>query len=264
MTASDGAAFRLRPGFFLALPAVGAVLALAACDEEVTEGPFLQETATPVETATSTPAATPTSTPSSTPTPVMVPETGGLEGFRLFAGRIEAALVARDGAFFAERGVETEMTCAGDEQLGPCTEQPAGTVLRGIPGAAWKSDAFALFAPGEFDAMLVDWFSGALPDESDAHGDGAVRLFALALGGGGNGQFLAIATAILDSGPATGVQRQTRILRFQFDGTRWLLDGETFAAVSFTSEDWLSGNSPTCYDREGSPLPCYTDWERWQ
>jgi len=216
---------------------------LTACDGGVTEPPFLLETS-------------PTPTEEATPAPEPTPESGGMDGFRAFAAPVETALADGDASFFADRGLEHEMTCAGDEQLGPCVDQPAGTVLRGIPGAVWQSDASWLFSPNEYAAMLRDWFAGARADLSDEYGDGGVRLFAIGQRATGDAdqEFLAIMTAILDTGPATEIQRQARILRFLFSEGVWQLDAEIFAAVSFTAKDWLSGQCSECYDR----------WERWE
>jgi len=226
------------------------LLAAAACDG-ATKAPFLPE-ASPTATAEATPTAVPTPAPTATATPAP----GSMEDFRAFAALVGQALVDRDSLFFAERGLEDEMTCAGDEQLGPCVEQPVGTVLRGIPGAAWQSDAFSLFSPDEYAAMLDKWFDGAKPDRSDAYGDGTVMPYALARSGslGSGEEFLAIVTAILDTGPATETQRQARIFRFAFNEGAWSLTGEILAAVTFTAEPWLSGSCTDCYDQ----------WERWE
>ena len=237
----------MRALALLAGASLALLLTAAACDD-ATKPPFLPE-ASPSPAAT----ATPTSVPD-TPTPP--PGSGGFGGFRAFASLVGQALVDRDSSFFAERGLEDEMTCAGDEQLGPCVEQPVGTVLRGIPGAAWQSDAFSLFSPDEYAAMLDKWFDGAKPDRSDAYGDGTVMPYALARSGslGSGEEFLAIVTAILDTGPATETQRQARIFRFAFNEGAWSLTGEILAAVTFTAEPWLSGSCSECYDQ----------WERWE
>lgn len=233
---------------------------LTACDSGATEPPFLPETSpTPAEEATSAPEATPAAVPTPTAIPgtlTPAPESGGLDGFRAFAARVESALAEGDASFFADRGLEDEMTCAGDEQLGPCVDQPAGTVLRGIPGALWQSDAFWLFSPNEYAAMLGDWLSGARADLADEYGDGGVRLFAIGQPAAGDAdqKFLAIMTAILDTGPASETQRQARILRFLLSDGVWRLNADIFAATGFTSKDWLSGKCRECYDR----------WERWE
>jgi len=233
---------------------------LTACDGAVTEPPFLlQSSPTPTEEATATAAPTPTAVLASTVAPDTPTTASGavdIDDFRTFATSIDGALTASDGAFFADRGVQMEMTCTGVEQLGPCVEQPAGTVLRGIPGVAWHSDASGISPPDKYVAMLQEWLATARPDLSDNYGDGAVRLFALAHSSGGDadGEFLAIATVIRYTGPATEIQRQARIFRFVRGKESWALRGEILAAVSFTADDWLSGECSECYDY----------WERWE
>ena len=224
------------------------LLAAAACDD-ATKPPFLSE-GSPSGAAQATPTAP--ATPGPTATAASAP--GSMEDFRAFAALIDAALAEGDASFFSDRGEEMEVTCQGDEQLGFCMGQPPGTIFRGIPGTAWQSDAFALFPTDDYESLLEDWFAEALLDQSDEFGDGAVKLFALAQLGGGDGEFLAITTAILNTGPATEVQRQARMLRFAFEEGAWKLRGEILGAVSFTAEPWLSGNCTDCYDQ----------WERWE
>ncbi len=237
---------------------------LAACDGGATEPPFLSEES-PTPTATATPTAEPTvvATPAAVLASTVSPEapttasgSASMGEFRTFADLIDKALADGDGAFFAIRGIQTEVTCAGDEQLGFCMGQPPGTVFRGIPGVVWMSDAFWLSPPDEYVAMLQEWIATARPDLSDDYGDGAVRLFALARSSGGDAdeEFLAIATVIRYTGPATEIQRQARIFRFVRGKDSWALRGERFAAVSFTSSDWLTGDCAECFDH----------WERWE
>ena len=241
----------MRALALLAGASLALLLAAAACDD-ATKPPFLAEISPlPSPTATSAPAPTPTAAPE-TPTPEG--ECDGMDCFRAFAPLIDAALADGDGAFFSDRGEEMEVTCQGDEQLGFCMGQPPGTIFRGIPGTAWQSDAFALFPTDDYESLLEDWFAEALLDQSDEFGDGAVKLLALAQLGGGDGEFLAITTAILNTGPATEVQRQARMLRFAFEEGAWKLRGEILGAVSFTAEPWLSGNCAECYDQ----------WEQWE
>jgi len=220
-------------------------VALTACDGEVTEPPSLADASpTPTNEATAAPTALSAKPTASDP-----------QSFREFAALIGDALAQADAAFFADRGVETELTCTGDEQLGPCAEQPPGTVLRGIPGSAWKSDAFGLSPTDEYAALLDEWFASARPDVSDERGSGEVKLYALAQGHSGLGpQSLAIATLNRETGPATGIQRQARIFRFGFTDGKWLLYSETLAAVGFTAEDWLNGQCGQCYE----------EWEPWE
>lgn len=235
----------------LLLLAAFLALILAACDGGASEAPFLPETVTP----TPTPALTATPTPTPPPSPTGEPEAGAMDGFRAFAALIEEALAAGDASFFAGRGLEDEMVCDGAEELGPCAGQPAGTVLRGIPGAAAQSDAFALFSPADYAAMLADWFADVRPDLADAYGSGALTLYALAhkpATPGSEEAYQAIVSGIFQSGPET--LRQARILSFQFLTDSWRLTSELFATVPQTADAWLSGACGDCYDA----------WERWE
>ncbi len=249
----------MRAHALLSSAVLSVTVVLIACDGGASETPFLVETSpTPATEPTLTPEPRPTAilTPRDTPeAPAPPSESAGREGFRAFAVLIEGALAESDGSFFAERGVEEEMTCAGDEQLGPCFGLPAGTVLTGIPGATAQSDAFALFTPSEYAAMLEDWFADARPDLSDEYGGGGLTLYALAhqpADGGGEEAHQAVVTGIFTSGP--DAFRQARILSFQFLDEQWRFTRELFATVPQTAADWLSGECDLCYDQ----------WERWE
>lgn len=226
------------------LPALAAaLLAPAACGGD---GGPAGETPTP-------PAATPTATPAPTPTPI--PEFDGFEGFRLFAARIAEAVAAGDGAFFAQRGVEREQTCAGDEVLPPCLGQEAGTVLRGIPLAVAESDAFSLESPQEYAEDISRRIALAQPDLRDDYGPGGAALFAIAHrpeGPRGPEAYQAVITAIVS--PRGEPLRQARILSFQFSEGRWRLIEDLFATVSPAAAPWLTGDCEECYDR----------WQRWE
>lgn len=225
-------------------------LAAAACNGGASEPPFLIEiTPAPDEEPTSTAVPTPTEVLEA-PTPP--PECDGFDCFRAFAPLIEAALAEDDASFFSERGAQIELTCAGDEQLGPCFDLPADTVLTGIPGAVAQSDAFALFAPDEFAAMLAEWFAAVNPGLSDEYGDGGLTLYALAHRPGDEEAYQAIVTGIITSGPDTF--RQARIISFLFVDGRWRLTSELYATIPQTAADWLSGDCDFCYDI----------WERWE
>lgn len=139
------------------------------------------------------------------------------------------------------------MTCDGSEQLGPCSGQAVGAMISGVPGTAWKSDAYALTPRDDYRALLTEWFGSALPDEGDDLGDGSPRLAAIAREDS-SGEYYAIATLIDDTGPATGIQRQSRTFRFAAANGDWQLAGDILGAVSYTSLDWLSGACSECYD----------------
>jgi hypothetical protein len=210
--------------------------------------PTVHASATLSPTLTNSSSNTPSPLTTTTPTPVGSAPTS-LHEFVAFVSQIEDAIQSKDADFFANRGVEIEMTCRGDEQLGPCSGQPSGAVIRGIPGAAWHSDTSALFPRHNYRTTVADWFAAALPAQADNIGGGAPRLAALAWRRD-NGEFYAIATLIADAGPPAGIQRQTRVFRFLpgVAGIDWALSGELFGAVSATSADWLSGTCAECYD----------------
>jgi len=196
----------------------------------------------------------PTPEPTSSPTPELTHSMGvasaSFEAFRSFAVDVDTAIASEDAGFFATRGVEVEVICSGDEQLGQCTGQPAGTVIRGIPGYAWRSDAGGLNSRADFEQLVSQWFQAAMPSESDIHGNGAPRLLALAQRA--DDEFIAIASLIRDTGAAS-IQRQCRAFRFSLADNRWVLGGEIFCYATVATEDWLSGSCAECYDY----------WEPW-
>jgi len=215
------------------------------------------------ETATSTRSPEATVPAASTPDAegTVTGDVGDMEGFRAFAPQIEQAIVTGDAQFFLDRAVLEELTCVGDEPVGPCSGRPAGTVS-GIPGGVWQGDVGGIFTPEEYEQALQRYFDGALADQSDDYGPGALALFALARGErDGEEVFYAITTSIVDAYPSTGAPvgppgtllREAHAFRFRFESGRWLFTGETATAAEPAAADWLSGQ---CAD-------CYADWERW-
>lgn len=203
-----------------------------------------------------TPSPVPTPSPTvEEPTPAAQTtapaETGGLDGFRAFSARIAAAVTVGDAAFFADRALEDEVICSGDEVTGLCYRQPAGTILEGIPGAVAQSDAFTLFSVAEYAEVLQDWFASASPD-------GAPTLYAIARrpsGRDGEEAYAAIVKGVIVVGPAgsTVLHQQGRIFDFQFIDGRWRFTGELYASLPETIRPWLSDDCGDCYDY----------WERW-
>lgn len=233
------------------LAALAISLAVAACNGGGNAPADITPKATPSPTVA--PGPTPTPEPSSTPTPVA--ESGGMEGFRDFATLIDHAVAESNGDFFAQRGLVEEITCTGEETIGACSGQPAGTIIRGIPGAIAQSDASSLFPPEKYAAMLREWFAIARPDLSDEYGNGTPILWALAhrpATGGIEEAYQAIITGIFTNGPV-GL-RQARILSFQFQDGSWRLREELFATITQTATDYLSGECADCYDQ----------WEPWE
>ncbi len=223
---------------FLAAPLL--LLAIACNDGGVSPSPSPVSTPSP---AVDTPA--PTATPNATE------ETDGLAGFRAYAQQIAATVATGDTALFADRALEDEVICSGDEVTGICYGKPSGAVLRGIPGAVAQSDAFTLFSLTEYPEVLRDWFASASPD-------GAPTLHAIAHRPGGQGgeeAYQAIVFGVIMVGPAgsTVLRQQGRIFDFQFVDGRWRLTGELYASVPESIRPWLSDDCSDCYDH----------WERW-
>ena len=242
----------MRALALLAGASLALLLAAVACDD-ATKPPFLAEISPlPSPTATSAPAPTPTAAPE-TPTPEG--ECDGMDCFRAFAPLIDAALADGDGAFFAGRGLEEELTCQGDEQLGPCVDQPAGTVLTGIPGGVAQSDAIFYYPPDQFAFFISQWFRSDIPAAEDEYGSGALTLYALAYHPAAEGSeeaYQAIVTGMFSSGP--DALRQALVLSFRFVDGSWRLTGQLQASIPQTADPYLSGDCTDCYDQ----------WERWE
>jgi hypothetical protein len=227
-----------RLSLFL-VPAVAALIAAAACGDDSAEAPSPTGTVTAVPEVTPSPARTPSPTPS---------EAGGIEGFRAFAVVLDEALVAKDGDFFAERVLEGEITCAGDELVGPCFAQPEGTVLRGITSTMAQSDFITLYEASEYGEMLEDWLDKAATESSDSYAGGAPSVLALASTSAEDdeeGTFHAVVTELFSD---VMIMRQTRILNFHFLDGEWRLVEEFFGSAPELVRGWLLGDCDECYD----------------
>ena len=186
----------------------------------------------------------------------MAVETGGIQGFRVFARLIEQAIAEKDSQFFVERAVLSEETCTGEEVLGPCPGQPTGTTLTGILGYFIPGDADWLISPEEYAQVLDQYFGAALGEMSDEYGSGSLVLYALFQNSDSEGTvtFLAITTSIVDTvstGEYVLTGREAHALSFQFEDGRW----------RFTEEVVTSGtnNLPLLYPPPGENS---VDWER--
>jgi hypothetical protein len=199
---------------------------------------------------------TPTGSPSASPTPTETASgtaPAGIAEFRPFAQQVSDALVGHDAAFFTSRAQQVQITCKGDETLGPCSGKAAGQVLTGITGRAWQSDATAIFTLDEYAANLQWYWSASLPAVTDSYGSGDLRLFALAWNRGKDPPiFRVITTSIVNTYP-TGYpiaenQREAHVFNFERQGADWAFINEVAAPLSVTSSDWLSGQCSECYD----------------
>jgi hypothetical protein len=231
-----------------------AILGAACSDEEKASEQSASISAT--ITLTPEPSHEPTLTVSPTPSASRVM---GFEAFREFAPQIVAALQARDADFFLDRASEVEVACRGDEALGQCVDSSPGTVLRGIPGSAWQSDAYYIFTNDEYRTNLNRYFAAPIESATDEFGGGRLRLHSLGSHINSNGvEYLAMTTSIVDIYPSTGYpigqnEREAHVFRFQINSGDWAFSGETAAGTHVTAADWLSGNCSQCYDY----------WEPW-
>jgi hypothetical protein len=200
------------------------------------------------DTASETPTGSLTASGSPTAT-----APAGIAEFRAFAQQVSDALLGHDATFFTSRAQQVQMTCKGDETLGPCSGKAAGQVLTGITGGAWKSDATAIFTLDEYAANLRWYWSASLPAATDSYGSGELRLFALAWNRGKDPPiFRVITTSIVNTYP-TGYpiaenQREAHVFNFERQGADWAFINEVAAPLSVTSSDWLSGQCSECYD----------------
>jgi hypothetical protein len=233
-----------------ALPAAVAVLLalIFACTSDASPAASPTPTLDPDAPLPPLPTADiPTPTPE--PSPV---EEQGLDGFRAFAIQIQAALTESDTAFFASRGLEDELTCAGDEVLGICSGQRAGRILRGIPSAIYQSDAFALLSEDEYAGTLDEWLASAATD-----GHPTLRALAHRPAAGDEEEvYMAIAKGVFVIGPeGEQVRRQQgRVFEFQFVDGSWRLSRDLYLSVPESTDVWLSGDCDECYDQ----------WEHWR
>lgn len=233
------------------LVVVVTILSAAGCgdDDDATITPTVSATPSSVLSASPTPepataTATVTSTPVTGPDSTVIPQ---LASFATFAQQIDTAVQQQDANFFSDLGVEVTITCTGNEGGGPCEGQPANTMITGIPGQAWQSDAGGYTPIAAYNTMITQWFADAIATQTDSYGNGVPRLAAIA-GDSTQGDYYGIVTLILDTGPPTGIQRQARAFRFAPDTSGgFLLTGEVLGAVSSTADQWLGGPCTGCY-----------------
>ncbi|MEX0682608.1 MAG: hypothetical protein WD904_00955 [Dehalococcoidia bacterium] len=230
----------------LCLLVIATLLFLVACgDDDDTTDTGSSATPSPAASVPSTSEADEaTPTPPKDAEPTDLPE---LTSFATFAQQIDTAVQQQDANFFSNLGVETTITCTGNEGGGPCEGMPANFTITGIPGVAWMSDAGGYTPIAAYNTLIAQWFAAAMPAQTDSYGNGVPRLHAIAADST-QGDHYAIVTLILDLGPPTGIQRQARAFRFAPDTSGGFeLTGEVLAAASSTADEWLSGQCTSCY-----------------
>lgn len=232
-------------------------LALAACDEE--------EAATPMPTASPQPESSPTTRPTPSPTPVSEPAEFG--SFREFGQQIDRALRQRDVAFFTDRAIITERECTGDERMGMCDGQPAGTTFRGIVSSGAHSGYIRILSLEEYQGHLSHDFEVATPLRTDELGGGDIVLHNLASSSvdgrppsivpAGQRGFYAITSWIWAVDEEHG--REVRAFVFTRDAGDWRFRGELLVRYGSgpeameTYRAWLTAG-PTWY---------YDYWQPW-
>ncbi len=177
-----------------------------------------------------------------------------MDCFRAFAVLIEGALADKHAQLFIDRAQLTEVSCTGQEEMGPCAGRQAGTVNSGVWYGLWRTDAVGLVSPEKVGTNFDSFASMAAMAESDSFGTAEAVLYALASSPSGifgeEESFYAILTGIFAS--LEGPERRIAAYEFVFDSGSWRLRAVVEAGALF--EDWLSGECDFCYDH----------WERWE
>lgn len=200
------------------------LLFAVSCGGAEDEGSTPSPTAPAGATATAPPEASPTSVSGEQP---------GDAGFRAFAAELDAAVKTQPVDFLRERMQTTHIVC-GPEDVPPGLGGPAcesvGQEFDGFDVSAWRSEGATV--PVETAVRGLDaFFSGTLPDESDAFGGGAPQVYALNVGGGRHD---AIVTAIIERPAEIAGEGPLRVAlntSWAFEEGRWLLTGVMYAYV---------------------------------
>ncbi len=203
------------------------------------------------------PVPTPTvDAPAATSTPAPDGEADGADGFRQFIPAFQVALDQGDGAFLRGRALTQAVVCTANDVApagpgGPSCEFE-GQEFDGFTQTFWRSEGAIVpveSAFSEFETM----FSTALPEETDAFGDGSVQVYALNVGD----SFDAIVTAIIERPADFGGEGPLRIAvgtSWQFEGDAWMVTSTLTAFV--LGEELLEPAEVV--------QPLYPDWERYE
>jgi hypothetical protein len=232
-------------------------LALAACEEE--------EPAMPTPTASPEAQASPTTRPTLSPTPVSEPPE--FRSFREFGQQIDRALHEQDTQFFIDLALISEVDCTGNEEMGMCVDQPAGTVFRGVWSSGAHSGYVMIYSLEDYQEYLSQNFDAVTPLQTDELGSGDIVLHNLASSSvdgrppsivpAGQRGFYAITSWIW----AVDEQHRREVRAFVFtrDDGDWRFRGELLVRYGSgpeamdTYRAWLTAG-PTWY---------YDYWEPW-
>ncbi|MDI6857916.1 MAG: hypothetical protein QME71_06340 [Dehalococcoidia bacterium] len=177
--------------------------------------------------------ATATAPPEASPTSVSGEQPQDAE-FRAFAADLDTAIKTQPVDFLRERMRTRHIVCRQEDVEprgpgGPACES-VGQEFDGFEVSAWRSEGATV--PVETAVRGLDaFFSGTLPDESDAFGGGEPQVYALNVGGG---RYDAIVTAIIERPTDIAGEGPLRVAlntSWAFEEGRWLLTGVMYAYV---------------------------------
>ena len=185
------------------------------------------------------------------------------EDFAAFAAKVAQAVDDGDVDFFADRVEGTPHTCTADEVAESTGANAPDKPICLQEGLVFDEVyIFNYGAPANHttvDDLINDlqlYFDDAIPQQEDAYGPGAVRLYATARPGeptaDGAEAHTAILTALHNRNSIVG--RTVRGIDFAFVDGRWVIPGET--AASF----------PTAVDllEPSSAVILYQDWAKYE
>lgn len=206
---------------FLVVLGIALILETTACSPAT--GAASRATSTAVTSSTEPTSVTPS--PVATATASSSVERDGADGFRAFAGQVQAAFDQHDTAFFIQRMKGTSVACTAADltRKGPegkplCAA--VGATYRGFLAAPWRSEWETVPLEEAFQ-QIAEVIETAEPKALDMLGTGELRVDALNVA---PGEYRVIATAIAlrpVSDPRVGPKRVSLSLTASFEGGRW-------------------------------------------
>jgi hypothetical protein len=166
-----------------------------------------------------------------------------MEGFRLFAEQIEAALQAGDEEFFFQRAETSSLVCPNEFEP-RCSGEADGSSVEGVWLAHWQSEG-SLLTPEDFRTEVSDYLDSL----------SAPILFALATDSRETGSLIGAEPPVFFAivGQEGDPVDSVRVFELRFAGAEWRLR-VMMTVPGVGQDDWVSG---ACAD-------CYEDWEPWE
>lgn len=177
---------------------------------------------------------------------------------RSLARSVQRAIADRDSAFFWDAAEKQLILCPAGWDVYACKDQPDGTYVDGL-GVVNPFEG-TLYGRTQYENLLAGWF--ATPDlgVSDAYGDGALAIHAIAMSTTpGSDRYHIIVSAIRSS--VSGEQwRDVLVLNWR------LIDGEWRHTGLYRSEGfWEEGGTPpVAWLTDGCGIVGCTFYERWR